>query len=163
MKKATRIWLITAAFLILVGCILFGGIMTMLGWNFTKLSTDKYETNIYEIVESFHNVSINTDTADILFAVSNDGRCVVECYEERNAKHAVAVQNGTLSINVENQKAWYDCIGIFFDSPKITVFLPASEYGNLSIYASTGDITMPEDFKFDNADVSISTGFVKWI
>ena len=45
MSKITKIWLIIAASFVLIGCIIFGGVMTMLKWDFTKLSTDKYETN----------------------------------------------------------------------------------------------------------------------
>ena len=64
MSKITKIWLIIAASLVLVGCIIFGGVMTMLKWDFTKLSTGKYETHNYEIDEKFNNISIVTDTAE---------------------------------------------------------------------------------------------------
>ena len=36
MKKGTKLCLIIAASLILVGCIVFGGAMTMLNWDFSK-------------------------------------------------------------------------------------------------------------------------------
>ena len=51
MKKGTLVWLIVAAALVLVGAILFGGMMFMIKWDFLKLSTVKYETNIHEIGE----------------------------------------------------------------------------------------------------------------
>ena len=59
---------------VLIGCIIFAGVMTMLRWDFSKLSTVKYETNSHEISETFHAISIKTDTADIIFALSDDGR-----------------------------------------------------------------------------------------
>ena len=47
MKTGTKIWLIVAAALVLVGGGLFVVTMTMIGWDFSKLSTVKYETNKY--------------------------------------------------------------------------------------------------------------------
>ena len=41
--------------------------MTLLKWDFKKLSTVKYETNTYDIDNSFNNISIKTDTSDIIF------------------------------------------------------------------------------------------------
>ncbi len=124
MKKAAKAWLITAAFLVLAGCILFAGVMSTLGWDFAKLSTARYETNIHEISETFSDISLTTDTADIVFALSNDGKCRVECYEPENAKHSAAVANDTLIIEINEQKSWYDYIGFQFGSPRITVYLP---------------------------------------
>jgi DNA-binding transcriptional regulator WhiA len=63
MKKATKIWLITAAALILVGGMIFGGAMTMLKWDFTKLSTTRYESREYEITEPFENIRILKSSA----------------------------------------------------------------------------------------------------
>ena len=49
MKAKTKIWLTVAALLILTGVIVIVVGMTMLKWNFSKLSTDKYEEKSYEI------------------------------------------------------------------------------------------------------------------
>ena len=162
MRKATKVWLITAASLVLVGCILFVGVMSTRGWNFAKLSTVRYETNMHEISETFSDISLTTDTADIVFALSDDGKCRVECYEDQNAKHSVAVENDTLVIEIVDIKSWYDYIGFHFGSQKITVYLPKTEYNALSIHESTGNVEMPKDFAFANADISLSTGDVNF-
>ena len=44
MKRAAKIWLTAAAALVLAGCILFAGTMSVLGWDFAKLSTVSLET-----------------------------------------------------------------------------------------------------------------------
>ena len=49
MKKA----MIFAVILIIAGCMILGGVMTMLNWDFSKLSTVQYETNVYEITPFF--------------------------------------------------------------------------------------------------------------
>lgn len=162
MKKATKVWLITAAFLVLIGCILFAGVMSNLEWNFAKLSTARYETNTHEISETFRDISLTTDTANIEFALSDDGKCRVECYEEENAKHTVAVENDTLTVKINNQKSWYDHIGFWFGSPKVTVYLPETEYNALSIRESTGNVEIPNNFTFECADISLSTGDISF-
>ena len=160
MRKRTKIWLVIASSLVLAGCIIFGGLMIVLKWDFTKFETVKYETNEYEIIDNFSNISIETDTADIIFALSDDGKCKVKCYEERKANHSVTVQDDTLVINIINKKSWYDYIGINFGSPKITVYLPKAEYTSLLINESTGDIKIPKEFKMSSVDISLSTGDV---
>lgn len=162
MRKTTKIWLVIAASLVFVGLIMFAAVMSEYKWDFSKLSTGKYETNTYEISEEFSNLSMNTDTADIIFALSDDGKCRVECYEEEKAKHSVAVQENTLVIKMIDEKSWYDYIGINFGSPKITVYLPKAEYTSLFINGSTGDIEIPKNFKFEGVDISLSTGDVNF-
>ncbi len=163
MSNKTKGWLIAAGCLTLIGCLIFGGAMMALGWDFTKLSTGGYETNHHDITEPFGNVSIETDTADLVFTVSNDGTCSVSCYEEEKAKHTVRVENDTLIIKLENKKAWYEYIGIHFGSPKITVSLPEAEYAALFIRGSTGAVTLPNALTFESVDVALSTGNVQML
>lgn len=160
MSKRGKIWLIIAASLVVVGLVLFVVVMSAYDWDFTKLSTQQYETNTFSIDQDFNNISINTDTADILFSVSNDHTRKVECYEPENLTHLVDVRNDTLFINVEDQRNWHEYIGINFSTPKITLFLPAAEYDSLVIKESTGDIQIPKDFHFIQADIAVSTGDV---
>ena len=158
MKKATRAWLIAAVSLVLIGCILFAGAMSAIGWNFSKLSTANYELNAHDIAEPFRNIALSTDTADIAFVPSEDGKCRVECYEEENARHSVAFEGDTLVIQRIDAQPWYDRIGLHFGSPRITIYLPAAEYGALSIRESTGCIEIPKDFAFASADIFLTTG-----
>ncbi len=163
MRMKTKVWLIIAASLVLIGCILFAGVMSTLRWDFTKLSTVKYETNTYEISEVFDSISMNADTADIVFAFSDNGKCRVACHEEENAKHSVTVEDGTLTVELIDERSISDYIqyiGINIGSPKITVYLPETEYASLLIYEDTGDVEIPKDFTFKDVDISLSTGDV---
>lgn len=159
MHMAAKAWLIAAASFVVIGGLLFVGVMTAVRWDFQALSTASYETNIHKIPETFDGISIHTDTAAVVFAVSEDGSCRVECHEEAKAKHAVSVADGTLVIQVENRKQWQDYIGFHFgSSPKITVYLPDTYYASLLISGSTGDVEIPGDFRFQNAAISLDTG-----
>lgn len=160
MRTRTKVWFIIAISLVLIGCIVFGGVMAMLEWDFTKLSTVKYETNNYEITENFNNISIITETSDVVFVPSENQKASVVCHEQKNMKHSVIVQNGKIVIEVVDTRKWYEYIGINFSTPKITVYIPQGEYGKLSIKSSTGDVKIPKEFKFENIDISESTGNV---
>ena len=160
MRTTTKIWLIVAAALVVVGGIIFGSVMTMLKWDFTKLSTVKYETSNYEIHEDYQHITIVTDTADITFVPTEGTVTSVECHEQKNLKHSVTVKDGTLIIEIVDTRKWYEHIGIGFGSSKMTVTIPQGEYGALSIKSRTGDLEIPGEFKFESMDITASTGDV---
>ena len=163
MKTSTKVWLVAAAVLVLAGCILFAGVMAVLGWDFGGLSTVDYESNTHEVKEFFDGISIRTDTADIVFAPSGDGKCTVVCYEEEGANHTVSVKNRILVVEPEdnrNVSDWVSHVGINAGSPKITVYLPRTEYTDLLIDAQTGGVEVPGDFRFRGVDISVRTGIV---
>ena len=160
MNRITKPWLIAASSLTALGLIIFLGSMAAYGWDFTRLSTVKYETNTYKVSGSFDCIAIDIDTAKVELVPSPDGVCRVICQETEKVKHTAAVQNGTLMIDKIDTRKWYDHVGIFFGSPKITVVLPQDEYASLSIETDTGDITIPEDFLFENLTIHGDTGDV---
>lgn len=161
MSKKTVLWIAAAIALILIGCFLFGGVMTVLNWDFSKMDTGKFAEKEYMIQESFENISILASTAGISLIPSQDGQVRVVCYEQENAAHAVSVKNDTLTVEFEDTRKWYEHIGIQFDSPKITVFLPAGAYGALSMKSHTGSVDIPSDFTFNTLTVDVSTADVK--
>jgi DUF4097 and DUF4098 domain-containing protein YvlB len=160
MSKITKGWLIGATLLTVIGCILMGSVMIMLKWDFFKLSTITYETNEHMIDEAFQGLSITSDTADIELVPSENGKVSVVCHEQTNQKHTVAVENGTLVVRLNDTRKWYEYIGIHFGTPCITVYLPAGDYGVLTVKESTGDVKISKDFAFERIDVTASTGDV---
>ena len=160
MRNTTKIWLIIAASLVLIGCIVFGSVIFVLQWDFAELSTVKNETNHYEIDAVYRNISIVTDTADIVFALSETPKTSVVCLEQENRKHSVTVKDDTLVIEVADEREWYEYIGIGLGESEITVCLPQKEFGILSVKSNTGDVEIPKDLSFENMDISGSTGDV---
>lgn len=158
--KRKKSLVIAALLVLLLGCILFGGVMHMFQWDFSKLSTISYEINEYTINEKYKDITIDTDTADIVFLPAENENTAVVCNEEKNAKHSVAVQDGALTIRLEDERKWFEHIGISFRDPKITVYVPAGEYGALSIKNDTGDVEIPKELTFASVDIAGSTGNV---
>ena len=157
----TRNWLLAAVALLVLGCILFGGGLAMVDWDITKLGTAKYVTNDYTVGQEFTDIKIESRTADVIFQSAADGETTVGCYEQLHAEHTVSVENGTLVIRLADGRKWYEHISFLnFTSPRITVSLPAGQYGALTIHTSTGKVTVREGFSFESADMTLSTGTV---
>lgn len=159
MSKITKIWLIIAAFLAILGLLICLVALAASQGDLRLLETEKYITTVHEPGE-FSNISIHTDTADILLVPSEDGICRVTCYEQEKAKHSVSVMSDTLTIETVDTRKWYDYISISFESPKITISLPQSQYQSLTIEESTGEISVSEEFHFESINIATDTGDV---
>ena len=158
MKKVTLVSIIS----LVVGVVLLLGGMALMGFDFKNFSTVNSEVNTHEITESFDNISINVDTADVRFAQSQDGKCTVVCKENSKAKHSVSVTDGTLTVQYQNELKWYENIGINVEKRCITLYLPQTAYSSLTVDSDTGDVEMPAPFTFQNASVTTDTGDISW-
>lgn len=161
MSKATKKWLIAATIFVIVGLLIFAGVLYVYDFDFKKLSTENYITNTYEIKEDFDRISIDVDTSDIEFVLSEDENCRLVCYETEKLKHSAVIENGTLSIDLIDCRNWYDYIGISFEHHKMTVYLPQTKYTSLKIDTDTGDIVIPKEFAFENIKIDGDTSDVE--
>lgn len=161
MNRKTKVWLIAAALLVIVGLAICAGTMQHIGWNFRELGTEHYETNVYNITEKLNDISINTNTAYITFELSGDVNCKVVCHEFEKMPHSVLVKDDTLEITWTDNRELHEHIGITTEAPQITVYLPRTEYDALYIKETTGDIDIPKDFRFENIEIRATTGDVE--
>lgn len=162
MKKATKVWLIVAAALMVAGVTLCAVCFVGIGFDVWRFETVKYETNEYTVTESFENLIILTETANINLIPSEDGICRVVCFEQKNEKHEVSVQDKNLTITYRDTRKWYEHIGIGFRSSSVTVYLPQEEYNALTVQRSTGNAVIAKEFDFATAKVQGSTGNVSF-
>ncbi len=161
MKKRTKIWLIVAAILSLTGIIMFAITLAAGGWDFSKLNSIKFELNTHYISDDFTDISIDTDTADVIVVRSENDECKVVLHESAKEKHAVGLEGNTLKISIRDDRKWYEHIMLFsFGRTKITVYLPETAYGALKVKQDTGDIKLPSDLAFSAIDLWGSTGEV---
>lgn len=163
MSKASKVWLIVAAALVLCGGILFTCALAGLNWDFNNLSTDNYETKVYEFDEEPQDISVTTTTADVELIASRETAIKVVCYESSKVPHRVSLSDGTLTVEYEDTRTFGDHIGVFSEAPKVAVYLPEGiwgKYGDISIKTSTGDVVIPRGLGFDAMDIVTSTGDV---
>ncbi len=156
MKKTM---LIAAAVLTILGLALFAGAFAASGWDLSKLSTGKTVTNTYTPNETFHDIEIRTDEADIVLFPSEDGSCTITCIERERERHTVAVEDGTLKITAEPRKGQVH-FGLFLSSPEVWVALPADTYRALLIETDTGMVSIPLEISFETMEINADTGLV---
>ncbi len=158
MRDSTKKWLLAAAGLIVTGCSTFTVTAAAVGWDFNKFSTVTLETTTHDIEETFQNISINTKATNITFRPSDSAQSKIVCHEDVKQKSAVTVENGTLTIQSVDERAWYDYLTLTGNNePTITVYLPQTQYANLSIETTTGDVKIPNNFLFNSVNISGST------
>jgi len=162
MNRSNTILLIIAVLLILIGSIIFVGALFGSGWDFSILSQENFETKTIDVNDKFGSISINADEADVIFTPSSDGACRAVFYKSEDVECSASVQNGTLVIKLIDKRKWYEHIGIYHESPKITLYLPQDKYSSVSVKCTTSDVYIPGDFSFDNATISVTTGDVRF-
>lgn len=158
--KKTTIWLIIAVCLVLVGGAIFTIALMRANWDF-KSATPALQTKTVQINEAFTGISIDTDTEDIVFRMSDDKTCKVVFVEHEKEPHTAVVKNGILTIEVTDERNWQDRI-ISYGNPSVTVYLPEKEYKTVLIREHTGKITVPNAFRFESVDIAVSTGDVSF-
>ena len=151
MKKSIKLIVITLFLVLTAGIVLY---------SFAR--PYELETHKYNIKENFEDIKITTDTADIQLVLSDDQSSFVVCEEEMNAKHSVTVTENTLQIKVDDNKKWYEDIGINLNVPKITVYLGKSEYGNISLETDTGNVSLNSIIATGKLSIEIDTGNVNF-
>ena len=150
MNKLLFIPIIIGGSAIIAGSIIFG-------LAFASKGDNKLEDKTTELNETVTNFDIDLSVADLEFKVGDTAKVV--CHESEKEHHEVTLKDGTLKIKFVDEKRWYENIFNWsLDQFKVTVYVPAGEYGNLKIKASTGDIKVPHDFSFSDLKAETSTG-----
>ena len=151
MKKSI-IWIFATFLLVLVAGIVL----------YSLARPYELETHEYEIKENFKDIKITTDTADIQFILSENPSSFIVCEEEKNANHSVTVKENTLRIEIIDDQKWYEDIGIKLRTPKITVYLGKSEYGNISLKTVTGNVLLDNIIATGKLATETDTGNVNF-
>lgn len=150
---------VLASVMIMLGVSLFALTSCSFGGKISNLVNSKLEEKTTTVSEKFNSISIDTKVADVEL-VPTDGEVKVVSYDHKKVSYDVKVENGELKIEISDSRRWYERIFNFGYSSKLTVYLPESHYGMLAIDQSTGDVDIPNNFTFDNVDISLSTGDV---
>jgi len=149
-----------------VGLIILGGVAlvggaAVLAYGMSKSNiNDNFETNEYVLEDDADNIDIDISTADIHFQKASDDKIKVVCTEKEKVYHEVKVTNKVLSIKEIDERHWYQkyLFNWDFRSMKVDVYLPETQYNDITIDTDTGDVEIEKDFTFVNMDIETHTG-----
>ena len=157
MKK--NIVLITVAIcLIIAGAALVGAALVAADFSLSGLASEKFEEVTHTVDGDFEHIMISTDIHNVTLVPSPDSVCRIVGSESENLEIGFEIENNTLVVKIKDDRKWYDHIGMFTMSEKITVYLPREQYAALSIHRSTGDVKIPSNFKFESISITGSNG-----
>lgn len=163
MKKSVWISLIVAGACILAGlaCIAVGHAMG--GHRFMKPNT---ESKDYTVTEDFQDIRVDTVSADVTFALSNDGVCRVVTKDDGRMSYTVGVADSTLSVHAERKKPWYKKPFSLFggaEDVSVTIYLPAKAYRSLTAETTSGDIEAECRLSVSgDVSLAVTTGDIEW-
>lgn len=157
--SSSKGWLIAGACLLLLGLLVLVGVLAANHWDLSALDTTRFEKKTVRIDGDFRHISLDADTEKIRFVPSEDGSCRVVFEEPEEVRCEAAVDGDTLKISRRDERNRLGRFTLFSSrTPSITVFLPQTAYGSLTVFVDTGDVEIPQDFRFDGVYVSASTG-----
>lgn len=154
--------LLIAGGLFFIGALLFVTVLFIVDFDFMNVTTVKTISVSKTVSESFTNIKIDTTDCDVSIRLSKDGTCKLEGTTSKKMPFTMKVDDGTLILRQEDQRKWYDHIGIFNGNHAVILYLPQGAYDQCSIHSTTGAISISEDFTFHDAVITCTTGDIKF-
>lgn len=158
MKHPKRTAMLVSLIAIVIGFLLSLGALAGMKFDFTRLNTVEYHTVTHSISESFSNLSMDVIDCDVRLVPSDDGTCRVECPESTTTTYSVYVEQGTLTIAAQKRALWYHFISIDLYTEDLVVYLPQQIYQTLQLQTVSGNISLPQEFSFEDAHISTISG-----
>ncbi len=151
------------AMIIALICITIGLVLTLIaflviGFDFTKLNNRHPKTVEHTVGEAFTKINVDVVEADIKLLPSTDGKARVVCDETDKIVHRVYVENGTLKIEHEDLRAWYEYIGFSWNRMSVTVYLPKTEYETVRLKSVSGNIVSDSKLTFGDTITQTTSG-----
>lgn len=162
MSKVKKTSIVIAIVFIVSGFALSFTAFAMMGFDYKKFETVKYEMEDHQTGDDFSKISVDSGVG-VKFAVSEDGNTRVTYPVYKDASHDIRVEDGTLKVLVERPDWHWTSIfvpHITFSSPKVTIYLPKDKYESLTIVTNSGDVLIPENFTFGDMTVKTASGDV---
>ena len=116
--------------------------------------------NTYPVSESFTGISVTDYYADVQLRVSRDGTVSVVTRDAEDMAHTVRVEGGTLTISRPEPTVGQRLFHHEDDDPEVTVYLPAGNYGALTVNTTSGDVEAAAQLGFASASLTTVSGDV---
>ena len=159
MRKFKIFIVIIGVLLLLVG----GGLLAV---SIVKADSNKEELKSIttEVKESFTDLSVNVDQANVEIKKSTDSVCKVEAQETEKLHYVIEVKSGKLTITDNDTRDWYEkyFFNFRFFNVKVTVYIPFDEFNNINIKSSTGSVIIHDSFKYNTLSIESTTGRIEF-
>lgn len=168
-KKAV----IAASIMIVVGIIIVISAFAVNGFRWPNVTVNlahmtsepvNYIKKTVDIKDKFSSIEVKSASdVDVAVKKASGDTSYVEYYDCENLTHHVDVSDGVLRITADDSRnvAFNVSIGLYTGAwPSVTVYLAGTEYDDLKIVTSSGDIDMEYYLLVGNIDIEASSGDV---
>ena len=158
MKGVTVALLLIGTVAVTVGGVCFGIGM------YNKANNEKVIENKYDITDSFENIDIDLETADLYIKSTDDDKVKVVCNDRKKCYQNVEVVDSTLKIKTVDKRRWFEkwILPFEFKAFDVTVYLPTVNYTNLKIKTATGNVETEKGLNFFDVNIKTNTGNVSY-
>lgn len=168
-KKAV----IAASIMIVAGIIIVISAFAVNGFRWPNVTVNlahmtsepvNYIKKTVDIKDKFSSIEVKSASdVDVAVKKASGDTSYVEYYDCENLTHHVDVSDGVLRITEDDSRnvAFNVSIGLYTGAwPSVTVYLAGTEYDDLKIVTSSGDIDMEYYLLVGNIDIEASSGDV---
>ena len=168
-KKAV----IAASIMIVAGIIIVISAFAVNGFRWPNVTVNlahmtsepvNYIKKTVDIKDKFSSIEVKSASdVDVAVKKASGDTSYVEYYDCENLTHHVEVSDGVLRITADDSRnvAFNVSIGLYTGAwPSVTVYLAGTEYDDLKIVTSSGDIDMEYYLLVGNIDIEASSGDV---
>lgn len=164
MKLAKKIAIIVALICIFAGVItaVCGALYTDWSRYSTPLDFFSYEeeSGMIDITESFESISVNFAEKDLRIRPSDNNECKIEYSQRKGMEFSATVENGVLTISEKRTGGLRSYISFGENHSHCTLYIPKGEYKKLTVHTASGDVVIPSDFSFEDAEIHTASGDV---
>lgn len=158
MKTRTTVLLILAAVLILGGATLAICAWMAVDCDLSALNTTTFVHHTHTVEDAFDAIRIHSTATDIRLVPIEGDSGAVACAESESLTYTVEVRDNTLHITENDDRQWYEYIGISWTERELIVQLPQNTYRSLYVEGASGNLHIPETLHFEDITAQTASG-----
>jgi DUF4097 and DUF4098 domain-containing protein YvlB len=159
MRLEKKITIIVAVCLVILGVCMMSVSILAAGKDFMNLiSTVEYTERTIDIAEDFDEIKLELLSRDLEIYKSVDGQAHFICQESEDEKYTAEVKGNTLVITQKENAKMHISFVVVTPDVHNELYLPNKAYENFTCSLGSGDISMKEDFRFNDVEVKVGSG-----
>ena len=137
---------IVAVVAILIGLLMVLLVLVKIGFDLRNLNTETFRYAEHRLEGEFSEIEIESSFFDVkLLPVAEEEEGVAYLPYSDKITHSFTVQNGKLTIRVQDDRAWYEkwlFEGTFDERIAVELHLPRAHYEKLTVDVNSGDVVV---------------------
>lgn len=161
-KKSTKIWLIAALVLILLGTVIGTVCLKTVGYDWSAFRlNDSFTQETQQIHQSIQDLDVFIQSGSLYIKLTADENPSVTSKLNGSSKVSVDIEDQKLIVRSESaeEMEWYERIWYTQDET-ITINLTRKEYREITVYSQSADVFVQDQLQCFDANIETNSGDV---